>query len=73
MDKVNELIALAMEEFKKENGADAKLEEGDEFATVFNDGILILGIENSTLTIKILLGKPYKIDFDLDMTERVEE
>ena len=49
MDKLNKAISLAMEEFKKENGQDARLEDGDEFATVFNDGILILGLECSEL------------------------
>lgn len=73
MDKINEAIKLAMKEFHKENGEDAKLEDGDEFATVFNDGILIIGLEDNELKIKFLLGKPFKVDFDLGMTERVGE
>lgn len=71
MEKVNQAIILAMQEFKKEHGQDAKLEEGDEFATVFNDGILIIGLEDSELKIKLLLGEPYKVDFDLELTEKV--
>lgn len=70
MDKVNKAIELAMEEFKKENGENAQLEDGDEFATVFNDGILIIGLEDTELKIKFLLGEPFKVDFDLGMTER---
>lgn len=73
MDKLNKAIELAMEEFKKENGADAKLEDGEEFATVFNDGILIIGLEDSELKIKVLLGTPFKADFSFDMTEKVGE
>jgi len=69
LDKLNKAIELATEEFKKENGADAQIEDGDEFATVFNDGILIIGLEDSELKIKVLLGEPYKVDFNLDMTE----
>ena len=73
MDQINKAITLAMEEFRKENGEDAKLEDGEEFAAVFNDGILIIGIEDHELKIKFILGEPYKIDFDLGMTERVGE
>lgn len=73
MDQINEAIKLAMKEFHKENGEDAKLEDGDEFATVFNDGILIIGLEDNELKIKFLLGEPFKVDFDLGMTERVGE
>lgn len=73
MDKVNKAIGLAMDEFKKENGEDAQLENGDEFATVFNDGVLIIGLEDSELKIKFLLGEPFKVDFELGMTERVGE
>lgn len=71
MDQINKAIELAMEEFRKENGEDVQLEDGDEFATVFNDGILIIGIEDHELKIKFLLGEPFKVDFDLGMTERV--
>jgi hypothetical protein len=75
MDKVNEAIKLAMEQFHKENGEDAQLEDGDEFATVFNDGILIIGLEDRQLNIKFILGEPFKVDFELGMTEErmVEE
>lgn len=75
MDKVNEAIKMAMEEFHKENGEDAQLEDGDEFATVFNDGILIIGLEDRQLNIKFILGEPFKVDFELGMTEErmVEE
>lgn len=75
MDKVNEAIKMAMEEFHKENGEDAQLEDGDEFTTVFNDGILIIGIEDRQLNIKFILGEPFKVDFELGMTEErmVEE
>lgn len=50
MTTIDEAIKLAMDEFTKEFGEDAKLEDGDEFATVFNDGIIILGDFNLSLT-----------------------
>lgn len=69
MDKLNKAISLAMGEFKKENGQDVRLDDGDEFATVFNDGILILGLECSELKVKVLLGEPYQVDFSFNLTE----
>lgn len=69
MDILNEAIGLAMSEYKKEFGEDTKLEDGDEFATVFNDGILIIGLEDKSLKLKILCGKPYHIDYNLNLTE----
>ena len=58
-----------MGEFIKEYGEDAKLEEGDEFVTVFNDGVVVMGVENHTMKIKLSLGKPYMIDKNLGLTK----
>lgn len=66
MPELDKLIELILEEFRKDNGADAKLEEGDEFATVFNNGIVIIGVENSELKVKIILGEPYRVDFTFE-------
>lgn len=67
--EIHEAITMAMAEFMKEYGKDAKLEEGDEFVTVFNDGVLIVGVEDHTMKIKFSLGKPYIIDRSLNMTQ----
>lgn len=67
MESVNKAIELAMSEYKKE--FNEGLEDGDEFATVFNDGVLIVGLENRKLTLKILCGKPYMINHNLNLTE----
>lgn len=36
VEEIGEAMKLAMEKFKEEYGEDAKLEDGDEFVTIFN-------------------------------------
>lgn len=69
MNKINQAIELAKQEFKKEYGEGAKLEDGYEFVTVFNDGVLIMGLEDANFNIKFILGEPYKVDFNIGMCE----
>jgi hypothetical protein len=66
---VDQAIQIALNEFKKEYGENAKIEDGDEFATVFNDGILVISMENKKLSIKIFAGEPYKVDFNLNLLD----
>ena len=63
MDEFNKMIDLAINEFKKEYGTDSKLEEGDEFITIFNNCSLILGVEDNELKIKLVGGNPYRVDY----------
>lgn len=63
MNEFNTMIDLAINEFKKEYGTDEKLEEGDEFVAVFNNCSLIIGIEDNELKIKLVGGKPYRINY----------
>lgn len=69
MDNINEAVNLAMQAYKDEYGEDAEIENGDEFITVFNDGALIISMEDSHLEIKFILGKPYVVDFKLGLSE----
>ena len=62
MEETKSAIELAMEQFKAEFGQDAKLEDGDEFATVFNDAVVIIGLNNRKLSVRILVGKPYFVN-----------
>lgn len=59
------LLKIIADEFKKENGDDAKMGEGDEFALVFNDGLLIISVEDDDVNIKVVLGKPNRVDKSL--------
>lgn len=67
MDTIQEAIKIAMEMFRYEYGEDEKLDDGDEFATVFPDGILIFRLDDNELKIKIIAGKPYYSDFNLNL------
>ena len=67
MEEISKAIELAMEKLKEECGEDAKLEEGDEFVTVFNNCVLILGIENRELKVKFIGGRPYEVDYTLSI------
>lgn len=71
MNVIEEAIRLAMQLYNSEN--DEPLEDDEEFATLFNDGVLIIGRENSRIQAKFLLGKPNRINFNLGMTESEPE
>lgn len=69
MEETKSAIELAMEQFRAEFGQDAQLEEGDSFATVFNDAVVIIGLENRQLSVQVLAGKPYFVNHCLNLTE----
>jgi hypothetical protein len=68
VNKIQKAIELALKEHEKEFGEGSKVEEDEEFATVFNDGIIIISNEE-IINIKILAGKPYFVDYDLELLE----
>ena len=72
VDQINQAVNAAMKEWKKKYGEDEKLEDGDEFVTVFNDATLILGLEDSNIQVKFLLGQPFKVDMTLGISEEEE-
>lgn len=57
--KTAEEAALA--ELEKEFG-DRTLENGDDFATLFNDAVLIIGMENGIKKTEVIKGKALEID-----------
>lgn len=69
MEQIQNAVLAAFEEFKKEFGENAKLEEGDEFVTVFNNCTLIISIEDDTLRERFIGGKPYLVDMSLAIYE----
>ena len=68
-EQIQNAVLAAFEEFKKEFGENAKLEEGDEFVTVFNNCALIISIEDGTLKERFIGGKPYRVDMSLAIYE----
>lgn len=69
MDTLNQAIVLAIAKYEEVFGEDAKLGEGDSFATVFNDAIIVISFENKTLKFDVLAGTPYFIDMSLNLTK----
>ena len=62
-----------MQNSKKKFGEDVKLEDGDEFVTVFNNAALIISLEDNTLKTKFIGGKPYQVDMTLAIYEGEDE
>lgn len=69
VEELRQAISLAMEKFKEEYGEDAKLEDGDEFVTVFNNCTLIISLENRELSTKFIGGNPCYVDMALSIYE----
>ena len=65
MEELQKAIKLAMEKFREEFGEDAKIKNGDEFVTVFNNASLVISLEDGHLTTHFIGGKPYEVDMTL--------
>lgn len=72
MEEINKAIGLVMKEYKKEYGEDAKIENDEEIVGVLNDGVIIISLTDGNLKVDIKLGKPYRVDFNLDLLEGEE-
>lgn len=72
MEELVQAINLAMQKFKEECGEDEKLEDGDEFVTVFNNCVLIISLEDGRLGTKFIGGKPFYADMTLSIYESEE-
>ncbi len=62
MDKVTQAIKQANEAFAL-HSPDEYLQDGESFATVFNDCVLIVRMDKGKLRFEFLMGKPMMIDF----------
>lgn len=71
-NKMNKMAKLAMAEVRKKHGEDAGLKEGDEFVTVFNDCVFMLGIENGNITMSVKMGKPFFVNKTIDLFNESE-
>lgn len=69
MEELEKAINLAIQKFKEEYGEDTKLEDGDEFVTVFNNCVLIISLEGGHLGAKFIGGKPFYVDMALSIYE----
>ncbi len=71
MEEIQIAINLAMKKFKEEYGQDAKLQDGDEFVTVFNNCVLIISFKDGNFSTKFIGGKPYEVYMTLSIYESV--
>ena len=69
MEMIARAIDMAMQRFREQYGEDAKLEEGDEFVTVFNDCVLIISLGEGRLQTDFIDGKPFEVDMALGIYE----
>ena len=60
-----------MEKFIEESGK-MRIEDCDEFVTVFNNCVLIISFENGHISTKFIGGKPYEVDMTLSIYESEE-
>lgn len=72
MDEIKEAIALAMQEFHKEYGEDAKMRDGDEFVAVLNNCTLVVSNKDGEAGFHFIGGKPLKADMSLGIYEDVD-
>lgn len=73
MDDLKDLMNAAFREYSRKNG-DKKLKKGEAFATLFNNGTLII-TNRAKANIQILLDEPYMIDcfFGADAVDMILE
>lgn len=69
MEETVNFFELAMSNLEPNLVRMQKLEEGDSFATVFNDAVVIIGLENRQLSVQVLAGAPYFVNKNLNLTE----
>lgn len=67
MDNEFNFVDMVFQQYKAEYGEDAKMENGEEFATVFNNAVVLISLENKKLEIKVLVGKPFFVDHNLEL------
>lgn len=65
---VEEAIKQAIDKYKEEFGQDVKIEDGEEFVTVFNNCVLIISYnEEGGLHVHFIEGKPYAVDKEVQI------
>lgn len=70
METIDKAMSMMMEEFKKEYGESETLQDGDEITGVFNDGIVIISLNDGNLKVQVSAGEPYRFDYNLDLPEQ---
>ena len=67
MEELNKAMELALIEFKKQNGEDAELEDGDWIVAEFNNATMFLSLNDGNLDIKLSPDKTLKVDCNIGL------
>ncbi len=68
--QVMETIAKVMDEVGNTLEAEGRsMQDGDEFAYILNDGIVIVSLEGTEMNIKVIAGEIQKLDLNLNLVE----
>lgn len=65
MDKLNKIMDLIL----KSISDDPKWEDGDQQCFIFNDGVVILSLEDNNFKINIIADKPIYINHSMELVE----
>lgn len=68
METINKAIEMMFARAKEED-ENFVLQDGD-LAGVFNDGVIIIYLEDERLCVKVIAGEPDRFDFNLDLLEQ---
>lgn len=70
MIDIGQAIKMAVAEYKKEFGQEAQLKNGEAFASLFNNGVLVVSNNNEKIGFYFTGGEPYKIDEEIDIYKK---
>lgn len=69
MIDIGQAIKMAVAEYKKEFGQEAQLKNGEAFASLFSNGVLVV-YNNEKIGFYFTVGEPYKIDEEIDIYKK---
>lgn len=70
MIDIGQAVKMAAAEYKKEFGQEACLENGQAFAALFRNGLLVISNNNEKIGFYFTGGEPYKIDEEIDIYKK---
>lgn len=67
LNDIENVMLFTLEKLEEETGTPS-LEIGEDVVTVFNNGVLILTMEeDENLSTKVILGKPFNMNYNVSM------
>lgn len=72
MEEMFRAIRLVLAEYKRQNGEDAKLKEGDWIVAELNNATVFLQVNATGLDIRFTGSKPVKVDYSVGFYQEGE-